>query len=54
MNKPIAFNYSQFEKLLKENEELKEKYERCKNELCLRCGSYKQAHKGACDGCVFK
>lgn len=23
----------------------------CKNELCERCGNYKQAHKGACDDC---
>lgn len=26
----------------------------CRNELCLRCGDYKQAHKGACDGCRWK
>ena len=26
----------------------------CRNELCLRCGSYKQAHLGACDGCRWK
>ena len=23
----------------------------CVNELCLQCGSYKQEHEGACDGC---
>lgn len=23
----------------------------CRNELCLKCGNYKQAHNGACDGC---
>jgi hypothetical protein len=23
----------------------------CRNELCLRCGQYKQRHLGACDGC---
>jgi len=23
----------------------------CVNELCLRCGSYHESHKGACDGC---
>lgn len=23
----------------------------CVNELCLRCGSYNEEHKGACDGC---
>lgn len=22
-----------------------------RNELCLLCGKYKQAHNGACDGC---
>lgn len=23
----------------------------CRNELCLKCGEYKQRHMGACDGC---
>lgn len=23
----------------------------CRNELCLRCGQYKQRYLGACDGC---
>ena len=26
----------------------------CRNELCLRCGQYKEAHLGACDGCRWK
>ena len=26
----------------------------CRNELCLNCGDYKLAHKGACDGCRWK
>lgn len=26
----------------------------CRNELCLKCGEYKNAHKGACDGCRWK
>lgn len=25
-----------------------------KNELCLHCGKYREAHLGACDGCRFK
>jgi hypothetical protein len=25
-----------------------------RNELCLRCGQYKAAHIGACDGCRWK
>lgn len=27
---------------------------RCRNELCLKCGSYHEAYAGACDGCRFK
>lgn len=23
----------------------------CRNELCLKCGKYKERHLGACDGC---
>lgn len=26
----------------------------CVNELCLKCGSYRQEHLGACDGCRWK
>lgn len=26
----------------------------CRNELCLRCGKYHDAHLGACDDCRFK
>ena len=25
-----------------------------RNELCLYCGRYKEAHNGACEGCRFK
>ncbi len=28
-------------------------YYRCRNELCLKCGNYRERHKGACDGCYF-
>ena len=34
--------------------ELKSEFETCRNELCLKCGEYKNAHKGACDGCRWK
>lgn len=30
---------------------LQKKLENCRNELCLRCGQYKERHNGACDGC---
>ena len=26
----------------------------CRNELCLKCGGYKQRHLGACDGCRWR
>ena len=26
----------------------------CRNELCLKCGNYKQKHIGACDGCRWE
>lgn len=25
-----------------------------RNELCLKCGAYEMAHKGACDGCRWR
>ena len=43
---------------LKEAAETIEKLARnlkdCRNELCLRCGQYKQRHLGACDGCRWR
>mgnify|MGYP007115356664 FL=1 len=32
-------------------EELRTDLKDCRNELCLRCGQYKQKHLGACEGC---
>lgn len=26
----------------------------CRNELCLKCGTYRYRHEGACDGCRWK
>lgn len=25
----------------------------CRNELCLKCGVYRNSHNGACDGCRY-
>lgn len=33
---------------------LKEELVYCRDELCLLCGNYAEAHKGACDGCRWK
>lgn len=26
----------------------------CRNELCIKCEKYKNAHLGACNGCMWK
>ena len=33
---------------------LKRDLKDCRNELCLKCGNYRQAHHGACDGCRWR
>lgn len=33
---------------------LQERLKVCRNELCLKCGDYKQRHLGACDGCRWR
>lgn len=35
-------------------EEVQKELRLCRNELCLRCGSYNQAHNGACDACRWR
>ena len=37
-----------------ERDQLKAELKLCRNELCLFCGKYKNAHNGACDGCRWK
>ena len=34
-------------------ERLRGEYNAALNELCLKCGSYRERHNGACDGCRF-
>ena len=34
-------------------ERLRAEYKAALNELCLKCGSYRERHNGACDGCRF-
>lgn len=35
-------------------ESLKTDLKDCRNELCLRCGQYKTAHLGSCNGCRWR
>ena len=38
----------------KERDELKKELAAMRNELCCKCGNYRDAHNGACDGCRWK
>ena len=38
----------------KERDEVRKELHEAKNELCLFCGKYREAHNGACDGCRWK
>ena len=38
-------------KLVAENRKLTRELRDCQNELCLKCGEYKERHNGACNGC---
>ena len=38
----------------KDRDELKKELAAMRNELCFKCGNYRDAHNGACDGCRWK
>ena len=38
----------------KERDEARKELHDAKNELCLFCGNYREAHNGACDGCRWR
>ena len=38
----------------KERDELKKELSAMRNELCFKCGNYREAHNGACDGCRWE
>jgi len=33
---------------------LRSELKNCRNELCLKCGNYKESHNGACDDCRYR
>lgn len=37
--------------LVAENRKLTRELRDCQNELCIKCGEYKERHNGACNGC---
>ena len=44
----------QIMRLVETNEQLRRDLKDCRNELCLRCGQYKTAHLGSCNGCRWR
>ncbi len=38
----------------KERDKLKKELAAMRNELCCKCGSYREAHNGACGGCRWE
>lgn len=38
----------------KERDELKKELAAMRNELCFKCGKYREAHNGACDWCRWE
>ena len=34
--------------------DLRRELRQCRGELCVKCGEYRYAYKGACDGCRYK
>lgn len=40
--------------LMQKCKRLQREVNHCRNELCLKCGRYHDAHLGACDDCRFR
>ena len=57
---PMVTNYilsaaaNLIESLQAELAESQRRAKDARNELCLKCGRYREAHTGACDGCRWK
>ena len=45
---------AEIEKLRKQLEQTRSERDVLRNELCYKCGNYREAHNGACDGCRWR
>ena len=45
---------AEIENLRKQLEQAQAERDAMRNELCYKCGKYREAHNGACDGCRWK
>lgn len=47
----VKLSSDQLKEIKEAIEKLNRDFTDCRNELCLKCGDYKQRHNGACEGC---
>ena len=47
----LAWYKTEVKRLEDELDALREAQRSLRNELCLKCGRYREAHNGACNGC---
>ena len=50
----LAYTCKERDELKKQLHEAKSELAAMRNELCYKCGNYREAHNGACDGCRWK
>ena len=50
----MAMMESDLNNMIEKVHRLQQEVRHCRNELCLKCGKYKDAHLGACNYCRFK
>ena len=50
----LASTCKERDELKKQLHEAKSELAAMRNELCFKCGKYREAHNGACDGCRWK
>lgn len=50
----MKFSYADYMELQAEINSLNITIHAMNNELCFKCGRYRESHNGACDGCRWK
>ena len=50
----LAYTCKERDELKKQLHEAKSELAAMRNELCYKCGNYREAHNGACDGCRWR
>jgi len=50
----VDWFFAQIESLTAQLAQKEKELSNARNELCLKCGRYAEAHNGACDGCKWR